>query len=215
VPERSAAAGYYPIMLDLRGRRVLVVGGGPVAQRKVEGLLAAAARVTIVSPTLIPDLAALAALSLIRHEARGYRRGDVLGFSLVFVATDDGEVTRLVADEGRAHGIWVNAADDPAHCDFVLPAVLRRGRLSVSVATDGTSPALAGAVRDALADVVGEAYGPLAELVAEVRHELRAEGRAPEGAIWRRALDADLLGLVAEGRYGDARQRLRLGLGVG
>jgi siroheme synthase-like protein len=109
----------------------------------------------------------------------------------------------------------VNAADDPAHCDFVLPAVLRRGPLSVSVATDGTSPALAGAVRDALADVVGEAYGPLAELVAEVRHELRAQGRAPEGAIWRRALDADLLGLVAEGRYGDARQRLRLGLGVG
>ncbi len=215
MPERGARTSYYPIMLDLRGRPVLVVGGGPVAQRKVEGLLAAAARVTIVSPTLTPDLAALVAQSRVRHEARSYRPGDVVGFSLAFVATGDSELTGRVADEGREHGVWVNAADDPAHCDFVLPAVLRRGPLSVSVATDGASPALAGAVRDALAEVVGEAYGPLAELVAEVRHELRAEGRSPGGETWRRALDADLLALVAEGRYGDARQRLRRGLGVG
>ncbi|MGH7309789.1 MAG: precorrin-2 dehydrogenase/sirohydrochlorin ferrochelatase family protein [Candidatus Rokuibacteriota bacterium] len=211
----SEPGAYYPIMLDLRGRPVLVVGGGQVAQRKVEGLLAASACVTIVSPTLTADLAALAAQGRVRHEGRCYRPGDLIGFSLAFVAAGDSGLTGLVADEGREHGVWVNAADDPAHCDFVLPAVLRRGPLSVSVATDGASPALAGAVRDALADVVGEAYGPLAELVGEVRRELRAEGHSPEGEVWRRALDADLLALVAERRYGDARRRLRRGLGVG
>lgn len=213
--ERGAATSYYPIMVDLRGRPVLVVGGGPVAQRKVEGLLAAAARVTIVSPTLTADLAALAAEGRVHHEARSYRPGDLFGFSLAFVATGDSELTGLVTGEGRQHGVWVNAADDPAHCDFVLPAVLRRGPLTVSVATGGASPALAGAVRDALAAVVGEAYGPLAELVAEVRRELRAEHRSPDGEAWRRALDADLLALVAEQRYADARRRLRRSLGVG
>ncbi|HSF04066.1 MAG TPA: bifunctional precorrin-2 dehydrogenase/sirohydrochlorin ferrochelatase [Solirubrobacterales bacterium] len=215
MPEWTAVTRYYPIMADLRGRPVLVVGGGPVAQRKVEGLLAADARVTIVSPTLTADLAAIAAEGRVRHEARRYRPGDLAGVSLAFVATGDGRLSGRVADEGRQRGVWVNAADDPAHCDFVLPAVLRRGPLTVSVATDGTSPALAGAVRDALAMVIGEAYGPLAELVAQVRRELRAERRSPNGEAWRRAIDADLLALVAEQRYGDAGRRLRCRLGVG
>jgi siroheme synthase-like protein len=205
---------YYPLMVDLRDRRVLVVGGGAVAQRKVEGLLGADARVTIVSPTLTLDLAALAAQRRVDHEARGYQPGDVAGFSLVFVATDDPALNARVAAEGRERGIWVNVADDPAHCDFVLPAVLRRGPLTVSVASDGASPALAAAVRDELGAVLGEEYGPLAELVADVRRELRAEGRSPDGETWRLALDGTLVGLVAERRYVDARQQLRRRLGV-
>jgi siroheme synthase-like protein len=205
---------YYPLMVDLRDRRVLVVGGGAVAERKVEGLLGAGACVTIVSPTLTADLTALAGQRRVDHEARGYQPGDVAGFSLVFVATDDPTLNVQVAAEGRERGIWVNVADDPTHCDFVLPAVLRRGPLTVSVASDGASPALAAAVRDELAAVLGEEYGPLAELVADVRRELRAEGRSPDGETWRRALDGTLVGLVAERRYVDARQQLRRRLGV-
>ncbi|MGH7313213.1 MAG: precorrin-2 dehydrogenase/sirohydrochlorin ferrochelatase family protein, partial [Candidatus Rokuibacteriota bacterium] len=183
--ERSGATSYYPIMVDLRGRPVLVVGGGPIAQRKVEGLLAVAANVTIVSPTLTAALAALAAEGRVHHEARRYRPGDLAGFSLAFVATGNAELNGLVAGEGRQRGVWVNAADDPEHCDFVLPAVLRRGPLTVGVATDGASPALAGVVRDVLATILGEEYGALAELVAEVRRELRAERRSPDGETWR------------------------------
>jgi len=214
VSEGSEVTSYYPIMVDLRGRSVLVVGGGAVAQRKVEGLLVAGARVTIVSPTLTADLTALAAEGHVRHESRRYRPGDLAGFSLAFVATGDPELNGLVAGEGRQRGVWVNAADDPAHCDFILPAVLRRGPLTVSVATDGSSPALAAVVRDELAAIVGEEYGPLAGLVAELRRELRAERRSPDGETWRRALDDDVRALVAEGRYGDARQQLRRRLGV-
>jgi siroheme synthase-like protein len=207
-------ARYYPVMLDLRERRVLVVGGGSVAQRKVEGLLAAGARVTIVSPTLTGDLAALATQGEVSHERRGYRPGDVTGFSLVLVATGDTALNAEVAAEARQRGIWVNAADDPAHCDFLLPAVLRRGPLSVSVATDGASPALAAAVRDELATRLGQEYEALAELVADVRRELRAAGRSPDGETWRSALDRALVGLVAERRYEDARRQLRVRLGV-
>jgi siroheme synthase-like protein len=204
---------YYPIMLELRGRPVLVVGGGPVAQRKVQGLLTAGARVTVVSPVLTPILATLAAEGRISHQARRYASGDLAGFELAFVATPDAGLTAQVAREGRRHGAWVNAADDPEHCDFILPAVLRRGRLTVSVATDGASPALAGMIRDRLATVLGEEYEALTELVAEVRHELREASRSPDGGVWRRALDAELCALVAERRYEDARRWLHERLG--
>lgn len=206
--------GYFPIVLDLHDRPVLVIGGGAVAQRKVEGLLAADARVTIVSPVLTPDLATLAADSRVHHEPRRYRAGDLEGFSLVFVATSDPSLSAQVAREGRTRGIWVNAADDPAHCDFILPAVLRRGPLTVSVSSDATSPALAGMVRDELADLLGDEYSALAELVAEVRGELRVARRSVDGATWRRALDGELRTLVAERRHAEARQRLRHRLGI-
>ncbi len=185
-----------------------------MAQRKVEGLLAAGARVTIVSPVLTPDLAVLAVDKRLHHEPRCYQSGDLAGFSLVFVATSDPALSEAVAREGRTRGVWINAADDLAHCDFILPAVLRRGPLTVSVSSDATSPALAGMVRDELADLLGDEYSALAELVAEVRGELRAARRSPDGATWRRALDAELRVLVAEQRYADARQRLRHRLGV-
>ncbi len=92
---------------------------------------------------------------------------------------------------GAQRGVWVNAADDPAHCDFVLPAVLRRGPLTVSVAHRRRQPGAGRRRRDELARPSGEEYGPLAELVADVRRELRARGRSPDGETWRRALDAD------------------------
>jgi siroheme synthase-like protein len=206
--------GYFPVVLDLHDRPVLVIGGGSVAQRKVEGLLAAGARITIVSPALTPDLAALAADNRLRHERREYQPGDLAGFSLVFVATSDPALSEQIAREGRPRSTWINAADAPAHCDFILPAVLRRGPLTVSVSSDATSPALAGIVRDELADLLGDEYSALAELVAEVRAELRAVRRSPDGATWRRALDGELRTLVAERRYADARQRLRHRLGV-
>ncbi len=127
----------YPIVVDLVGRACLVVGGGAVAERKVDGLLAADASVTVVSPTLTSALAAFVRDSRIRHARRRYRRGDLAGVTLAFVATGDRHVAAAVAREGRRCGVWVNAADDPAHCDFFLPSVLRRGPLLVAVATGG------------------------------------------------------------------------------
>ena len=124
----DAAAGPvsvpYPIFLDLVDRPCLVVGGGPVAETKVRGLLAAGARVTVVSPTLTPALAALAAEGHLTHQAREYAPGDLAGAALAFAATGDRAVSRAIRSEGRARGVWVNAADDAEHCDFLLPAVL-------------------------------------------------------------------------------------------
>jgi precorrin-2 dehydrogenase/sirohydrochlorin ferrochelatase len=205
---------YYPLFLELAGRSCLVVGGGPVAERKVDGLLAAGAAVTVVSPAITAGLAALVADGRIRHVARGYRPSDLAGHRLAFVATDDGALNGAVAADGRDAGVWVNAADDPAHCDFILPSVLRRGPLQIAVATGGASPALSRAIREELEAYFTDDYAALAEIVAEVRQELHARGRRPAATTWSRALDGDLRRLLAEGHRAEAKARLARRLGA-
>jgi siroheme synthase-like protein len=175
-------SAYYPVFLDLTDRPSLVVGGGPVAEGKVAGLLAAGARVTVVSPTVTVRLAGWAAEGRVTHRARAYRAEDLDGQQVAFVATDDAAVTRAVAAEGRARGIWVNAADEPARCDFILPAVIRRGRLVVAVSTGGASPAAARAIREELEGYLTEDHAALVELAAEARDDLRRRRRSPDAA---------------------------------
>ncbi len=207
---------YYLVALDLRDRSCLVVGGGPVAEAKVEGLLFAHARVTVVSPALTERLTSWATAGRIAHRQREYGAPDLDGHQLAFSATDRREVTEAVAADARRRGVWVNAADDPRYCDFLLPSVLRRGRLQVAVSTGGASPALAARVRRDLESYFTPEYEDLVELAAEVRHEIRAGGLRADAAFWRDALDADLRRLLTEGRRDDAKARLldRLGLGA-
>ncbi len=207
---------YYPVALDLRDRLCLVVGGGPVAEAKVEGLLAAGARVTVVSPEITEALTAWAIEGSIIHRPHRYRPDDLDGQQLVFSASDQREVTESVSAEARRRGLWVNAADDPAFCDFLLPSVLRRGRLVVAVSTGGASPALAARVRRDLEAYFAPAYGELVELAAEVRAELRSRAHRPGGVTWREAFDGELIELLAEGRRAEAKARLldRLGAAV-
>ncbi|HMB84890.1 MAG TPA: bifunctional precorrin-2 dehydrogenase/sirohydrochlorin ferrochelatase, partial [Methylomirabilota bacterium] len=141
---------YYPVCLEMAGRRCLVVGAGTVAERKVNGLLGAGARVTVVSPSATERLLDWARAGRIGMTLREYAADDLAGHSIVFAATDDGLVNAEVARDARAAGVLINAADDPAHCDFILPAVLTRGDLTVAVSTGGASPALARVVRDEL-----------------------------------------------------------------
>lgn len=208
--------GFYPLFLELAGRACVVIGGGAVAERKVEGLLQVEASVTVISPTLSDRLEAWKTEGRIRHLRRDYGPGDLAGSQLAFVATDDGDVNAAVAREGRERGVWVNAADDPAHCDFILPSVLRRGPLAVAVATGGSSPALSRAVREELEAYFTPDYTVLAEIAAEVRRDLKERGRTLDGQAWRQALDGDLRRLIAEGRRDEAKARLfwRLRTGI-
>jgi precorrin-2 dehydrogenase/sirohydrochlorin ferrochelatase len=184
-------------------------------RREVEGLLAAGASVTVISPALSARLDRLASEGRIRDVGRDYAPGDLAGYQLAFVATDDGLVSPAVAREGRERGVWVNAADDPARCDFILPAVVRRGALVVAVSTGGASPALTRAIRDELEAYFTGDYAALADIVAEVRRELKEGERPPDAEGWRRALDADLRRLVAEGRREEAKAHLLERLGAG
>jgi siroheme synthase-like protein len=199
----------FPLFVELEGRPCVVIGGGAVAERKVRALLDVAAVVTVVSPALSLTLGALVAAGRVAHIARGYTEGDLTGAALAFAATDDGCINAQVAREGRRRGVWVNAADDPAHCDAILPAVVRRGGVTVAVSTGGASPALARAVRERLERALPEAYEPLAEVAAAARRELRAAGRRASAEDWLAALDAGLDALVEGASADEAARRLR------
>ncbi len=205
--------GFYPLLLELAGRACLVLGGGAVAERKVEGLLAAGATVTVVSPDLTPALTALREAGRLVHVARAYEAGDLAGAALVFSALDDRAATAAVAAEARGRGAWLNAADDPAHCTFILPAVVRRGALTVAVASGGATPALTRTLREHLESVLGAEWATLAELAARARRDLRAGGGAADAARWRRALAPDVRALIVAGRVDEADRELRARLG--
>jgi precorrin-2 dehydrogenase/sirohydrochlorin ferrochelatase len=205
---------HYPIFLNLAGRRCLVVGGGPVAERKVEGLLQAGATVTVVSPRLTEKLESLANEKKLSRVAREYRAGDLAGCQLIFASTDDTAVNRAVYDEARELGVWLNTADDPAHCDFILPSVLRRGELQVAVATGGSSPALSKAVREELELYFTEDYAILSQIVSDVRRELKERGLSAGAEIWGRALNGSLRELVQQGDIEGAKRYLREHVGA-
>ena len=206
---------YYPIFVEMAGRRCLVIGGGREAQRKVEGLLAGGALVNVIATTLTADLQKLVADGTIEHEERDYRNGDLTGYEVCMVATDDGAVNAEVAAEGKRARIWVNAADDTKNCDFILPAVIRRGVITVAASTSGTSPALARRLREELDAYLTPEMPALADLLGEVRTELRARKIQPDAEVWQEAIDENLRVLLAQRKYRQAKTRLLEKLGVG
>ena len=175
----------YPVSLDLEARAVLVVGGGRVALGKVRGLLGCGARVTVVAPDVSVEIVELGVTVV----ARAYRAGDIDGFALVFTATDDPVVNGIVSADAQAAGTWVNSADDPARCTFQLPAVIRRGPMTVAVSSSGRSPALARWVRDQIAGSLDPDLEWLAAQLAARRDELHAQGRTTEGLDWVAEID--------------------------
>jgi len=199
----------YPVNLDVAGRSVLVVGGGHVAARKAAGLLAAGARVTVVAPQAVAEIADDPSIVWL---ARPYRNSDLAGRWLAVTATDDAEVNRAVAADGEQARVWVNSADDPANCAFTLPAVTRHGDVLVTVSTAGRSPALAGWLRTRFGYQL-DGVGVLLELLAEVRAEARLRFGTSEIDGWAEALDDGLLDLVRAGQADEARSRLRSHLG--
>jgi siroheme synthase-like protein len=195
----------YPVHLILEGRRCLVVGGGSVAARKAESLLASGAAVHVIAPNVSDEVKALP----VTFDERPYHHGDADGYRLVIAATDDSDVNRAVYLDGEAAGVWVNGADDPVHCSFTLPSVLRRGDLIVTVGTSGRSPALARWLRDQLAREVGPEYEVLLDLLAEARDSVKAVGGSTEAVDWQTALDSDMLDLIRNGQVAAARERLK------
>jgi precorrin-2 dehydrogenase/sirohydrochlorin ferrochelatase len=174
---------YFPAFLDLRGRRCLVVGGGRIAERKVQGLLDCGARVIVVSPALVSGLAHLAAVGRIEHRARVFRKVDVRGCVLVIAATGVGAVDDAVAESARRHGALVNAVDRPARCDFIYGSVLRRGALQIAVSTGGRAPALAREIRRRLEPVIGAEYAALVDELGHARRVARAAASTPRARL--------------------------------
>ena len=191
----------YPIFAVIEDKPCLVVGGGAVGERKVQDLMAAGARVTVVSPTLTPELVSLASRGEIRYLAADFTESQVEGMTLVMAATDDPTVNARVSAAAQARAIWVNVADEPEHCTFIVPAQVRRGDLTLAISTGGASPALARQVREDLQQHFGPEYGPYLDLLKRVRGRLLSERRAhPDNAeLFARLVRSPLREAVAQG----------------
>jgi siroheme synthase-like protein len=176
--------------------------------------VAAGATVTVVSPRITDALVKLVAEGTLRHVARAYEAGDLAGSNLAFVATDDCEVNQAIFSEARLRGIWINSADDPQNCDFILPAVVRRGELAVAVCTGGASPATTRAVREELDHYFTADYARLVQIAREVRTALREKSRAVSATAWNQALKGEFRRLVNEDRGEEAKALLLKTLGA-
>lgn len=205
---------YLPVFLQMTGRRCLVIGGGAVAERKIAGLLEVGARVTVISPDITEAIVRWSKQNSIDFIARRYRAGDLAEFEIVFLATDDAETNTAAYNEGSERRVWVNAADDPAHCDFILPSVLRRGDLTVAVSSGGGSPALARTIREELELYFTGEYELLTQLAAEVRDELQRRAITLPFETWRKALSGGVRQILMRGDLARARAVLLKDLAV-
>ena len=183
----------YPVTLVDLEQGAVVIGGGDVATRKVQGLLNAGARVTIIAPQLTRELEDLARDQRIAALRRAYQVGDLRDARVVIAATDDPQVNQAVYDEARARGTLVNVADDPAHCTFHVPAIVRRGQIAIAISTGGASPALAKHLRAEIEKTISAEYELLARLLAELRPRVQARvPRERREALWHELIDATL-----------------------
>src|ERR1700712_112342 len=160
---------FYVACLKLSGRRCVVVGGGEIGLEKVEGLLACDADVTLVAPAAVQELRALADEGSITWEQRAYEPGDIEGTFMVIACTDDTEINIRVFDDAERRAMLVNIVDVPPLCNFILPAIVRTGPLSIAISTAGASPALAKRMKRQVSELFGEEYADLAIMLNDAR----------------------------------------------
>lgn len=199
----------YPVGLVVAGRRVVLVGGGRIAARRLAALLGAGAVVEVVAPEVGGAVRDAVDAGRVSWRARSFEPADLDGAWFALSATGDPAVDAAVAAAALERQVWVASADDPSASTATIPSVLREGDVTVTVSTGGRSPALAAWLRDRIAAGLGPEVATLLDLMAEIREEERAAGRPTEALDWRRALDSGILEDVRQGRIEAAREALR------
>ena len=163
---------YFPIFLNIENKLCIVVGGGKVAERKIKSLLRAKARVKVISPELTPKLKKWAEEGKFVWEKRVYQIGDLEGAWLVIAATNDPEVQKEIYQEAEQKRVFCNVVDVPEFCSFIVPSVVRRGKLAIAISTSGASPAVARRLRETLEELIGEEYEIYIELMKNLRDQI-------------------------------------------
>jgi precorrin-2 dehydrogenase / sirohydrochlorin ferrochelatase len=207
----------YPIALVLDGKPCLVVGGGEIADGKLDALLLAGAVVTVVSPEVRPRIGALADEGQIALHLRPYRRSDLEGAYLAIAATDDRPLNARVVTEARAAGILTQAVDDIPYCDFFAVAIVRRGDLQLGISTNGRSPAFARWMRERLDSELPTEYGDLLAVLGDVRDTIKARGPIPTYEHWQAAITDEVFDALSTGDRETATARIyeRVSAGIG
>ena len=208
---------YYPIHLDIKDRICLVVGGGAVGTRKVNTLLECGARVTVVSPEPSPQLTKLASEGAIALRQRAYRSDDLKGAFLVMGATDDQNLNQQISNDAAQSNILCNIADRPEVCNFILPSIVSRGNLVITISTSGKSPALAKKLRQKLETQFGQEYAEFLLLMGAIRKKLLSEAHEPEAHkdLFNKLIESNLIELMQSNKTEEINSLLYKILGEG
>ena len=208
---------YYPIHLDIQNRNCLVVGGGGVGTRKVTTLLNCGAKVTVVSPEISQRLHNLAETAPLTLKSRPYRCADLEGMFLVIGATDDETLNAQISSDAERRNTLCNIADRPEKCNFILPSILRRDDLVITISTSGRSPALAKKLRKTLERRFGPEYGDFLKLMGAIRSKLLSQAHEPEAhkPLFEQLIDSNLIALIQAGKTEDINALLAKILGDG
>jgi len=208
---------YYPIHLDIQNKNCLVVGGGGVGTRKVETLLKCGANVTVVSPAISQRLRNLAESARLTLKPRPYRTEDIEGMFLVIGASDDETLNRQISSDADRRNTLCNIADQPEKCNFILPSIVRRDDLVITISTSGRSPALAKKLRKKLERRFGPEYGDFLKLMGAIRSKLLSQAHEPEvhKPLFEQLIDSNLIALIQAGRTEDINALLAKVLGDG
>jgi precorrin-2 dehydrogenase/sirohydrochlorin ferrochelatase len=192
---------YYPVHLDINNRNCIVVGGGGVGTRKVKTLLDCGARVTVVSLEVSPHLQDLAASGDIILAQRSYKSDDLSGMFLVIGATDDEKLNKQISSDADRRNMLCNIADRPEVCNFILPAIVHRDDLVITISTSGQSPAMAKKLRKTLENQFGKEYGMLLRLMGAIRQKLLQQTHEPEAhkPLFEQLINSDLIGMIQKG----------------
>ncbi len=192
---------YYPVHLDINNRNCLVVGGGGVGTRKVKTLLDCGARVTVVSLEASPHLQDLAASGDIILAQRSYKSDDLSGMFLVIGATDDETLNKQISSDADRLNTLCNIADRPEVCNFILPSIVHRDDLVITISTSGQSPAMAKKLRKTLEHQFGKEYGLLLRLMGAIRQKLLQQTHEPEAhkPLFEQLINSDLIGIIQKG----------------
>lgn len=198
---------YYPVYIQLRAQPCVVIGGGKIAEGKVDGLLAAQAKVIVIAPELTSRLRHLAEQQQITYIARKYQPGDLIGAFMVICATDQTEINHQVWQEATANHQLVNVVDDTPRCNFIAPSILRKGDLTIAISTSGKAPALAVRLKERLQREIGPEYERFLELAGELREPLaqHVPDFETRKALWYELVDSEILAALARGDESSAR----------
>jgi|LGVE01.1.fsa_nt_gb precorrin-2 dehydrogenase/sirohydrochlorin ferrochelatase len=201
---------YYPVNLDVLNRKCLVVGGGRVGTRKVITLLGCGATITVVSPVASERLLELADDSLIRLKKRPYQTSDLDGMFLVFGTTDDEELNRQISADAEKLNMLCNIADRPKVCNFILPSIVSRGDLVISISTSGKSPAFAKKLRKELEKQFGEEYAEFLRLMGAIRKKLLRKEHQPEAHkhLFEQLINSGLIEMIKNNKKEDINSLL-------
>lgn len=201
----------YPLIWKAEGADCLVIGAGHVALRKIKRLLSENARVTVLAPEAVPEIRSLAGSGAIRYLARPFAHGDERGFSFVISTSGDEEIARYLSERAKTDFFLYNAADFPPMGNCHVPASFRRGSLTVSLSTEGKSPAFSKYIKESLERDIPEHYGEWLDRVAALREEAKArlDGSRAREAFWRAAFGREVTALVREGHLEEAEERIR------